>query len=72
MPMITSDDIAELSPAERLRLIGDLWDSMADLDVPLSKPQRDELLRRLDTFEQDKPSAVSWQALKAELDARRR
>lgn len=69
---MTHDDIAKLSAAERLSLIGDLWDSVADEDVPLPQAQRDELLRRLDAFDRDKGQAVSWDALKAELDARKR
>jgi putative addiction module component (TIGR02574 family) len=70
--MISSDDIAELSPTERLRLIGDLWDSISDADAPLPPAQREELLRRLSNFDRDKTDAANWQDLKAELDARRR
>lgn len=70
--MITSDDIAELSAADRLRLIGELWDSVADADTPLPPAQRDELLRRLSSFDEDKANAVSWDALQADLNARRR
>jgi putative addiction module component (TIGR02574 family) len=70
--MITHDQIAELTAAERISLIAELWDSIADADAPLPQAQRDELLRRLGTFEIDGPQAQNWDALKAELDARRR
>lgn len=30
MPTLTRDEIIKLSPPERLALMGDLWDSMAD------------------------------------------
>lgn len=69
---MTHDQIAKLNTAERLSLIGELWDSIADADAPLPHAQRDELLRRLASFEDDKRSAASWDAIKAELDARRR
>lgn len=70
--MITQDDITKLSAAERLSLIGELWDSISDADVPLPAAQRDELIRRLGTFEKDKKQATSWDSLKAELNARKR
>ena len=69
---MTHDEIAKLNTAERLSLIGELWDSIADADAPLPPAQREELLRRLATFEDDKRAAASWDAVKAELDARRR
>jgi putative addiction module component (TIGR02574 family) len=75
MPYIkgmTQDEIAKLSTAERLALIADLWDSVADEDVPLTQAQRDELDRRLSTFESDAAQAVSWETVKAELGARKR
>jgi len=65
-------DIDKLTPAERLELIGELWDSLESEDVPLSPAQQAELERRLETLEEDKKHAVSWETLKAELDARRR
>lgn len=70
--MMTQDDIAKLSASERLALIGELWDSISDKDAPLPEAQRNELLRRLDTLDQDKADVVSWDALKAELGARKR
>ncbi|MBX9747063.1 MAG: addiction module protein [Hyphomonadaceae bacterium] len=66
------DEITKLSAAERLSLIGDIWDSLADSDVPLSPAQREELDRRLASFDEDKKQTVSWEALKADLDARKR
>lgn len=69
---MTQDEIAKLSASERLALIGELWDSISDKDASLPEAQRDELLRRLDTFEQDKTQAVGWNTLKGELNARKR
>jgi putative addiction module component (TIGR02574 family) len=47
-----------------------LWDSIADAEVPMPPSQRRELERRLASFDQDRPQAVSWEQLKAELAAR--
>jgi putative addiction module component (TIGR02574 family) len=69
---MTQDEIAKLSAAERLSLIGELWDSLADSDAPLPQAQRDELIRRLADFDNDRPQAVSWDALKSEVDTRKR
>jgi hypothetical protein len=35
MPSLDSDELARLSPEERLALIGQLWDSLRDTEVPL-------------------------------------
>jgi putative addiction module component (TIGR02574 family) len=69
---MTHDEIAKLSPAERLSLISDLWDSVADEDVQLTQAQRDELDRRLSTFEADAARAVSWETVRAELGSSKR
>jgi putative addiction module component (TIGR02574 family) len=70
MPTLTRDEITKLSPPERLALIGDLWDSIPDAEVPTLSPQRRELERRLASFEQDRSQGVSWEQLKAELASR--
>ena len=70
MTTLTRDEITKLSPPERLTLIGDLWDSITDADLPTPPAQRRELERRLASFDQDRAKAVSWEQLKAELAAR--
>ena len=67
---LTSTEITRLSPQERLQLIGQLWDSLSDDQVPLTTAQQEELDRRLATLEHDKASGVTWDALKAELEQR--
>jgi putative addiction module component (TIGR02574 family) len=70
MPILNTNEIARLSPPERLALIGDLWDSLADAELPTSPTQCLELERRLAAFDQDQAQATSWEQLKAELAAR--
>lgn len=72
MQTLTRDEISRLSPEERLTLIGQLWDSLGETEIPLPSPQRDELLRRLAAWGQDRSQAVTWEQLRAELARRRR
>ena len=71
MELLTSDEIGRLSPTERLTLISQLWDSLDPKEVPLSEAQKNELDSRLASLEQDRSQAVTWAALKAELEKRR-
>jgi putative addiction module component (TIGR02574 family) len=72
MTTLTREEIALLTPPERLALIGDLWDSLLDADLALPPAQERELSRRLASFEQDRAGAVTWDQLKAELASRSR
>jgi putative addiction module component (TIGR02574 family) len=67
MDVLTHDELARLTPAERLALISQLWDSLEDDQLPLSAAQQIELDRRLETLDQDRQAGVTWEALKAEL-----
>jgi putative addiction module component (TIGR02574 family) len=67
---MTRDEISRLSPPERLALIGDLWDSISDPDMPTPAAQQCELTRRIASFEQDREQAMTWEQLKAELASR--
>ena len=69
---MTMIDIDHLSPQERLDLIGRLWDSLDDEDVPLTPEQEAELDRRLATADADLADSVSWESFRAELRARRK
>ena len=71
MQGLNSDELARLSPEERLALIGQLWDSLRDTEVPLPEAQRVELSRRLSSLDQDRTQAVTWEQLRAELARRR-
>ena len=67
---LTHDEITRLSPAERLALIAQLWDSLDDQQVQLTPAQQAELERRLATLEHDRTQSVTWETLKAELEQR--
>ena len=70
MATATLDEIDHLTADERLKLIGRLWDSLADADVPLQDAQQAELENRLASFEKERRRGVTWQDLRAELTTR--
>ena len=71
MGSLSSAALARLSPVDRLVLIGQLWDSLRDTDVPLPEAQQAELARRLSSLDQDRTQSVTWEQMRAELDRRR-
>ena len=70
--MVEMLDIARLTPAERLELIGRLWDSLEPEDVGLTPRQDAELGRRMATFDADAKAAVPWEEIEADLLRRSR
>ena len=70
MTTSTRDEITKLTPPKRLSLIGGLWNSIADTELPVLPAQRSELERRLASVDEDRGQAVTWNHLKAELAAR--
>lgn len=70
MELLTHDEVARLTPPERLALISQLWDSLEDEQLPLTTAQQAELDRRLASLDQDRREGVTWTDLKAELERR--
>ncbi len=70
MDLLTHDELARLTPPERLTLISQLWDSLEDDQLPLTAAQRAELDRRLERLDQDRREGITWAALKTELEQR--
>ncbi len=62
-------DYRQLSIAERLRLVEDIWDSIAKdtRTVPVPSEVLDEAERRLAEHREDPNSAIPWDEVKAEL-----
>lgn len=62
-------EILQLSVAERIQLVEDIWDSVAAFpdDVPLTEAQKTELDRRLQAYRQNPDEGISWEELKAQL-----
>ena len=62
-------EILKLDVAERLRIVEDIWDSIAaDSDkLGISDDLRTELDKRMKAYEADPESGVSWEALRDRL-----
>jgi putative addiction module component (TIGR02574 family) len=69
MPAVELSDIRNLSVAERIQLVEDIWDSVvADAgDIPIPEPQRLALDERLAEAERDPGAGSSWDEVKATL-----
>ena len=64
MNPITVSDLLHLSVPERLQLVEDLWDSIAEeeAELPLSAAKRDELRRRKERFMHLRPHVGASEA----------
>jgi putative addiction module component (TIGR02574 family) len=64
--------IFELSPAEKLQLVQDLWDDLAASpeDVPISDSQIAELQRRKANLQKNPASGLSWEETKRRIRSR--
>jgi len=60
-------DLTQLTPAEKLKLIDQLWSSMTPDEFPLTAEQRTELHRRLDHLDEESPKGPSWGAVRLEM-----
>lgn len=66
-------DLFKLSPAERIHLAEDLWDSVAAEQEglpPLSESERAEVERRLADHARDPSTALAWPDVYARLWSR--
>ena len=64
--------IDQLSVADRLRLIQEIWDSIAtEVErMPLTESQRQEIDRRLAAHQANPQAAIPWEQVEAEALAR--
>lgn len=58
MASIPLPDILRLSVAERIRLIGEIWDSIEPEALPLTETQRKEILRRSEAHKAKPQEAI--------------
>lgn len=69
MPRVTVSELLHLSPAERIQLAEDLWDSVAahPEQVELPPEQLAELERRLAELDENPEAGEPWEDVKARL-----
>lgn len=63
-------DFSHLSPAERIQLAEDLWDSVPAESIPLLESHRAELDRRLALHRQDPLRGRPWDEVMRDLEER--
>ncbi|MFT3907413.1 MAG: addiction module protein [Steroidobacteraceae bacterium] len=69
MKSIRLSDVLELPVEERLELVGNIWDSIAQVPdaVELTDSQRAELDRRLEAYRRDPSAGSPWAEVKARI-----
>jgi putative addiction module component (TIGR02574 family) len=73
MSRVARKDILNLSIAERIELIGDLWDSLTEIPetVALTDAQKAELGRRLDAYRKDPTAGAPWSVVRDRIAKRK-
>ena len=61
MKTVLVEELVKLPAPERLELIGALWDSLSEEEVPLTKAQVAELDRRLDDMDMNPGDEMTWE-----------
>lgn len=64
--------IDQLSPAERILIVEDIWDSIAakQASLPVTTAQQAELDRRLDAYHARPEQGASWEGVKTDVRAK--
>ena len=62
-------DFSKLSPAERIDLAMELWDSLPEdsVEPPLTESQRAELLSRLEEYRRDPNAGSPWSEVRERI-----
>ena len=59
-------DIRKLSIEERIQLVGEIWDSIADEEglFELTEAQREEIERRMNSYRDGHDHGIPWEVVK--------
>jgi putative addiction module component (TIGR02574 family) len=59
-------EILQLSVAERIQIVEDIWDSISTSpeDLALSETEKAELDKRLESYKQQPNEGIEWETLK--------
>jgi putative addiction module component (TIGR02574 family) len=71
-PTLKSLGIDQLSVAERILLVEEIWDSIAAEaeQIPITEAQKQDLQRRLAAYEANPKAGSGWEEVKARLRER--
>lgn len=73
MSTLVKADVLSLSVPERIQLVEDIWDTIAELpeEVLLTDEQKAELDRRLDAYHENPDEGSSWGMVRERVRSRR-
>ena len=73
MNTLVKADVLGLSIAERIQLVEDIWDTIAEVpeEIGLSEEQKAELDRRLDAYHQNPDEGSPWGLVRERIGSRR-
>ena len=73
MNTLTKADVLNLSVPERIQLVEDIWDSIAEVpeEVGLTEEQKAELNRRLDAYHLNPDEGSPWGVVRERIRSRR-
>jgi len=68
-PTLKALGIDQLSVAQRILLVEEIWDSIAttEEEIPLTEAQKQDLQRRIAAHEANPKAGSSWEEVKARL-----
>ena len=68
-PTLKALGIDQLSVAQRILLVEEIWDSIAttEEEIPLTEAQKQDLQRRIAAYEANPKAGSSWEEVKARL-----
>lgn len=69
MKTISASDIAEMSVDQRIQLVEDIWDSIAELPESVTVPEwhKKELEKRLDAYHANAAEGSPWHEVKKRI-----
>jgi len=73
MSTLTKADVLNLSVPERILLVEDIWDSIAEMpeEICLTDEQKAELDRRLDAYHRNPDEGSPWGVVRERIRSRR-
>ncbi|HDR15327.1 MAG TPA: addiction module protein [Desulfobacteraceae bacterium] len=72
MGSFAKKDILDLSVSERIQLVEDIWDSIAQVPeaVPLTDEEKAEIDRRLDSYHNNPNAGSPWSLVRERIKSR--
>lgn len=73
MSALTPSNVLSLSVAERIQLVEDIWDTIAEVpdEVGLTDSQKAEIDRRLDAYHRNPEEGFPWDMVRERILSRR-